>query len=359
MPVIAKPIYINGYKVHPTSKPYCIAEVGINHNGSLKQAIKMIDVAKNSGADAVKFQTFKADEFCGDPNQTFTYQSQGKTVTEPMINMFKRNEMSMSDWFSIKAYCDKIDITFLSTPQNLSDLKLLSKVGISAIKVGSDDLSNTPLLKSFSKFGLPMILSCGMGDLADVHKALDSISWFKKTKVMMMLCTSQYPTPPEDVNLTKIKTLQNAFPGLLVGFSDHTQGSLAASLAVAQGACILEKHFTMDNKLPGPDHWFSDNPAQLKSWVENIKTSHIMLGNPHLIPTKKELKMRTLARRSIVAIATIQLGEQFTSKNIAVRRPGTGLPSEFFSDIIGVRANRKILIGSPITFKELKNEDTR
>jgi len=171
-----------------------------------------------------------------------------------------------------------------------------------------------------------------------------------------MLCTSQYPTPPEDVNLTKIKTLQNAFPGLLTGFSDHTQGNLAASLAVAHGACILEKHFTMDNKLPGPDHWFSDNPSQLKEWVKNIKTSHKMLGTPHLIPTQKEMEMRTLARRSIVAITTIKNGEKFTAKNIAIRRPGTGLPSEFFSSVIGMRANRDIPIGLPITFKELKNE---
>lgn len=337
--------YIAGRIIGPDSPPYCIAEAGINHNGDLRLAKQMIDVAKEAGADAVKFQTFRAEEFCGDPGQMFTYASQGKEITESMLEMFRRYEFSPEQWREISEYCRDSDITFFSTPQNLSDLELLINIGIPAIKIGSDDLINLPLLKEVSAVGLPLLLSCGMSDLAEVHNALECTGWFSKNTVAVMLCTSQYPTPLEDVNLRKLLTLQMAFPGLVVGFSDHTQGYMSASLAVACGARIFEKHFTLDHDLPGPDHWFSENAESLKNWIDNIKGADAILGKPYLRPTHQELAMRTLARRSVVALQDIQSGERLGNENVGLRRPGDGLPPAMLDQFFGLTAARNIQKG--------------
>jgi len=343
-------------EITASSAPYCIAEVGINHNGCIVRAKKMVEVAKKSGADAVKFQTFKAEEFCGDPIQPYTYISKGVKVTEPMLTMFKRNEFSREQWHEIAQYCNEIDITFLSTPQNYSDLEILLEIGIQAIKIGSDDLTNTPLLDAYSKIGLPLILSCGMGDIADVHNALDVVGWYEgNTQIALLLCTSQYPTPPSDVNISKLETLRNAFPGLLLGFSDHTQGSLAACMAVGFGARVFEKHFTLSHDLEGPDHWFSEEPDQLSYWVERINKAHEMLGTPYIRPTNAELAMRVLARRSIVAIKDIKLGEKFNNQNIGLRRPGNGLSPSFLSGVIGLYATNDIMKGSCIKLGDMKS----
>ena len=252
----------------------------------------MMDVAKKAGADAVKFQTFKAEEFCGDPNQMFTYKSNGKEITEPMLDMFKRYELPEKNWREIKDYSDKIGITFFSTPQNKSDLDILQRIRVPAIKIGSDDFTNLPLISEYQTTGLPIILSCGMSNLSEVQQALEAAGWSKNYPVALLLCTSQYPTPPEDVNILKLRTLQNSFPGLLTGFSDHTQGFLAASLAVSLGAKIFEKHFTLDKKFEGPDHWFSADPNELNEWVRNIHDANAMLGKSVLNQQKLNLKIK-------------------------------------------------------------------
>lgn len=333
---------------------YCIAEVGINHNGDLAIAKRMIDAAKAAGADAVKFQTFKAEEFCGDQNQTFTYQSQGKQVTESMLEMFRRYEFPPESWHEIKAHCGAVGITFFSTPQNPSDLELLLKIGVPALKVGSDDFTNLPLIRSYIKSRLPLILSCGMSDLAEVHQALEAANWFDGYPVALMLCTSQYPTPPMDVNIAKLTTLQQAFPGLLVGFSDHTQGPLAAALAVSRGARIFEKHFTLDKGMPGPDHWFSEDPAGLTDWIASIRTADIMLGSPLITPTNAERQMRLIARRSVVALRDIKPGETFDGANTGLRRPGGGLSPDFIDNVIGLTATREIKKGERLSLGDMK-----
>jgi sialic acid synthase SpsE len=333
-------------------KPFIVAEAGINHNGDLKKAFKMIKVAKESGVDAVKFQTFKAEEFCGDKTQTFTYKSQGKEVTESMFEMFKRYEFNRDEWFQINKKCDDEDILFLSTPQNRTDLNLLLELGLSAIKVGSDDFTNLPLLEDYSTTKLPMIVSCGMSDLAEVCQALDIIGTFDGYPTILLLCTSQYPTPPEDVNLLKLKTLSNAFPGLVLGFSDHTQGSLASSIAVGFGAVFFEKHFTLDNNMQGPDHWFSENPENLKLWVDSIHSSYNMMGSALVRPTEKELKMRKLARRSIVTLKNIKKGEIFTKDNIGLRRAGEGMAPALIQDILGLYALHDLSEGELLELKD-------
>lgn len=347
---------INSRLIGESTPPYCIAEVGINHNGDISVAKKMIRVAKEAGADAVKFQTFTASEFCGDGDQLFTYISQGQSVTEKMLDMFKRYELPKNAWIEIKKCCDEEGITFISTPQNISDLELLLEVGLSAIKVGSDDLTNIPLLKAFSEKKIPLILSCGMSDIAEVHQALHAVNWYNThCELVLLLCTSQYPTPPDDVNLNKLGTLQQAFPGLMLGFSDHTQGPLAASLAVAFGANVFEKHFTLDNEMSGPDHWFSENPANLKIWVESIHRASVMLGSPYLLPTVEEEKMRKLARRSVVAIRSIKSGERLSPDNIGLRRPGNGLNPVLFNQIIGKRAAKGMPAGYLVQLGDFEN----
>jgi len=348
-----RPFQIAGRSIGPNDPPYCIAEVGINHNGDLAIAKRMIEVAKEAGADAVKFQTFKAEEFCGDPNQTFTYQSQGKTVTEPMLAMFQRYEFPPENWRAIKAYCEVVGITFFSTPQNISDLELLSDIGVPAIKVGSDDFTNLPLLRSYIESHLPLILSCGMSDLAEVHQALDAAGWFDGYPVALLLCTSQYPTPAEDVNINKLTTLQQAFPGLLVGFSDHTQGALAAALAVSRGARIFEKHFTLDKNMPGPDHWFSEDTAGFAEWIKNIRTADILLGSPFVRPTKAEQEMRLVARRSVIALRDITHGETLDNANTGLRRPGGGLAPDMIETVFGLTATRDIKKGDRLSLGDM------
>ena len=339
------------------TSPYCIAEVGINHNGDIELAKKMIEAAKFAGADAVKFQTFKAEEFCGDENQMFTYKSQGKEVTESMLNMFKRYEFKIEDWQQIKIHADKVGITFFSTPQNLSDLELLMTVGVPAIKIGSDDFTNIPLIKKFAEFDLPIILSCGMSNLAEVHHALDAGGWYEGKLVSLLLCTSQYPTPAEDVNINKLSTLQKSFPGLLLGFSDHTQGPLAAALAVSRGAKIFEKHFTLNNHMPGPDHWFSETPESLANWINTIKKADSLLGSPLILPTKKEQEMKTIARRSVTALNDIRAGELLTADNIGLRRPGNGMAPQFLDQVLGLKLLRNLKKGEKLLFGDFQNDE--
>lgn len=344
---------IGDTRIGPDTDPYIIAEVGINHNGNISLALEMIDVAKAAGADAVKFQTFKAEEFCGDPDQQFTYFSEGKEKTESMLEMFRRVELGSADWKTIKDHADRIGITFFSTPQNASDLDLLLPIGVPAVKIGSDDLTNLPLISKYSEAELPMILSSGMADLAEVHRALDAANWFKSKPVAILVCTSQYPTPPEDVNIQRIVALRSAFPGLLVGFSDHTQGNEAAVMAMALGAKIFEKHFTLSHDLPGPDHWFSSNPTELASWVKSIRAAHAMLGTGIVAPSKKEVEMRELARRSVVALEDIAVGMILDERAIGLRRPGNGISPELLPSILGRISKNAIKRGSKIVWSDL------
>jgi len=339
---------INNYEISKENSPFIIAEAGINHNGNVERAIEMVRAAKNADVTAIKFQTFKADEFISDSSLTYTYMSQGKSITEPQLDLFKRCELSHDDFYKIKKTCDDEKIIFLSTPQNKSDLDFLLELGISAIKVGSDDFTNIPLLKYYSKTKLPIIISCGMATLKEIEETFTAIGTLDGYPTALLLTTSEYPTPPQNVNLQKLRTLSEKFPGIPLGYSDHTQGNLASSIAISFGACIFEKHFTLDNSLPGPDHWFSSNPSNLKIWSDSIKTSYQMMGSSEILPTESEIKMKTIARRSIVALVDIDIGETLNEKNIGLRRPGDGLPPKMFEKLLGKKANKNYEIGDKI-----------
>ena len=335
-------------------EPYIIAEAGINHNGNMNLAKEMILVAKDCGVDAVKFQTFCAKDFIQDRSLYYTYKSQGKVITEPIIDMFERAEFTVNEWIELKRYCDEQGILFLSTPGNLSDLEFLISIGVKAVKIGSDDFVNIPLIRKYAKKTVPLLLSCGMATEEEIDLTLKNAGFGNGKDMCLFLCTSQYPTPPEDVNIKKLLTLQDRYPDLVVGLSDHTQGSTAACMAVAMGAKVFEKHFTLDHDLPGPDHWFSETPESLKNWVESIKEAYRMLGNPELKPTDEEQKKRLEYHRSVTSAIEIKKGEVFNEENLCMRRPGNGIHAKHWDDIIGRKATHTIPKNVQLTWKDIE-----
>ncbi len=338
-----------------SSEPFIIAEVGINHNGDLKLAKKMILAAKEAGVDAVKFQTFRTEEFIQDKEEMYTYQSQGIQVTESQYEMFKRTEFSEEEWKEIKSFCDEQKLIFLSTVSGIDGLELLLRIGVDAIKVGSDDFVNIPLLSKYEKYGLPMIVSCGMATEEEIKKALRTLCVQEGHPVCLMLCTSEYPTPSEDVNARKLLTISEKFPQVIPGLSDHTQGSVAAIVATAYGARVFEKHFTLAHNLYGPDHWFSADPVELKEWVDGIRTAYIMLGNSELKPTETEKKQRFVMHRSITATTEIKTGDVLTNGTLALLRPGNGIGAMYWENIIGKRAKRDISSGTKLTWEDIND----
>ena len=332
---------------------YIIAEAGINHNGSVKIAKQMIDVAKECKVDAVKFQTFTAEEFVNNEDETYEYKSQGKQIKEPMMKMFKRHEFTEEEWSEIVSYCNKKNLTFLSTPQNISDLELLLDYGISAIKVGSDDLTNLELLETYSKKGLPMLISTGMGYMSEIDEAIRTIKKYNN-KLAVFHCISSYPTEFSEVNLKAIKTLQKSYPRVVVGFSDHTFGIEAPIAATALGMKIYEKHFTLDHDMQGPDHKFSANPNQLNKIVKGIRNIERGLGDGKIRPSKNELDMREIAQRSIVANSKLQKGKIITEDDLIFKRPGTGIPPKNKKYLLGRKLNETVEKNELITLDKLK-----
>jgi len=299
---------------------FIIAEVGINHNGDINTAKKMIDSAKECGVDCVKFQTFKAEEFVSDPTQTYTYRSQGKEITESMLEMFQRYEFTEQNWVEIIDYCRQKEIVFCSTAQNPSDLDyLFTLTELPFIKVGSDDLTNLELMAHYASKQKPMIISAGMAYASEIEDAVNAIRETGNEDITVLHCVSSYPTESYEVNLKKIPTIKEAF-NVKVGFSDHTIGSSAAVGSVCFGATIIEKHFTLDNNAAGPDHWFSITPDKLKQYVNDIRFIENAIGNATLRPTEKELTMRNIARRKIVASHNLKAGDIITKNSITFKK---------------------------------------
>tara|TARA_B110000014_G_scaffold263115_1_gene258870 strand:+ start:3957 stop:5009 length:1053 start_codon:yes stop_codon:yes gene_type:complete len=348
-----KMIQIKNHTIEKYHSPFIISEAGLNHNGELEKAFRMIEIAKESGSDAIKFQTYTATDFISEPNQTYTYHSQGNEITESMIDMFERCEFTTNEWFEIKKKCEEEKIIFLSTPVNPSDLEFLIKLDVPAVKIGSSDLTNLPLLKSCKDTGLPILLSCGMASTKEISESLKILGSPEKIPVVLLVCTSEYPTPTSDVNLLRFQTFSELFPDIPLGFSDHTQGTLASSLAIAMGSCVFEKHFTLDHNLPGPDHWFSEDPTGLKQWIESIRLSFKMMGSSMIKPTLAETKMKKIARKSIVALEDISKGEVL-GKKIGVKRPGYGLSPTLISEITNKKSNKTIKKNSLLKLEDFE-----
>jgi N-acetylneuraminate synthase/N,N'-diacetyllegionaminate synthase len=332
---------------------YIIAEIGINHNGDMQLAKQMIDVAIDCGVNAIKFQIFKPEEFISDPNSTYTYFSKGINITESMLQMFKRYEFNEKEWTEIFNYCSGKKIDCFATPQNPSDLDfLLSIVDVPVIKVGSDDLTNLELLDYYARKGKPLIISAGMAYLSEIEDAVNTIYGAGNCDIVILHCISTYPTDAEDVHLRKMLTIRQAF-NVITGFSDHTVGSTAAIGAVALGALMIEKHFTLDKNLPGPDHRFSSDPEELKNLVKSIRFIEKAMGDTTIKPTLKECEMRNLARRSITASADIAQGQIIQRNLVDLKRPGTGLPPKFLKYLLGRKARIAIKKNEQITFDQI------
>jgi len=331
---------------------FIIAEAGVNHNGKLELAKKLVDAAKEAGADAVKFQTFKSEKIVTPEAEQAKYQIENIGKKESQLEMLKRLELFYSDFEKLKKYCDKKGIIFLSTPHSCTkDVDLVAKL-CPAIKVGSGDLTNLPLLKYVAKKKLPIILSTGMATLKEVREAVEMILPINK-KLILLHCTTNYPTALKEVNLKAMLTMKKEF-NLPVGYSDHTLGILVPIMAVTMGASIIEKHFTLDKNLPGPDHKASLSPEELKEMIRNIRNTEIILGSGAKKPTKSEEKIKKVTRKSIVAKVNIPVGSKIIRKMLAIKRPGTGVEPKNLDRIIGKIARKYITADTLIKFKDLK-----
>lgn len=323
--------------VGPTQPCLLVAEIGINHGGSLDTALEMVRAASASGADAVKVQAFDAAEFCTDAAM---YQG------ERQIDMFRRFELSATALSAIAQECKKLGVIFFGTPASVEQARVLLALGAPCFKIGSDDLIHLPLLRALAKFGVPMILSSGMADRCEIEDALEAVNGLP---VILLHCVSQYPTPSRHANLLRMDMLRGKHR--LVGYSDHTDGVSAAVGAVWLGACMIEKHFTLDRSGSGPDHAFSADPPQFTEMALRIREAEAMLGTGQVDPGPEELVMRVTARRSIVAARALEVGTEITADVLAYKRPGDGLPPRMAYEMVGkclaraVAANEQIREG--------------
>jgi N,N'-diacetyllegionaminate synthase len=318
------------------NKTFIIAEAGVNHNGNIEIAKKMIEVAKECGADAIKFQTFKAEKVISKYAPKAEYQKQTTGETDSQLEMVKKLELSFDDFVALKEYCDELNIMFLSTPFDFESIDFLNDLGLEIFKIPSGEITNLPYLEKIGKLGKKVILSTGMADLGEIEDALDILisCGTKKENITVLHCNTEYPTPYEDVNLLAMLTIKEAFK-VKVGYSDHTLGIEIPIAAVALGASVIEKHFTLDKNMEGPDHKASLEPHELKAMIDAIVNIEKALGNGMKKPSKSELKNKDIVRKSIVAKREIKKGEIFTEDNITVKRPGTGISPMRWYEVLG------------------------
>ncbi|WP_103604597.1 N-acetylneuraminate synthase [Campylobacter concisus] len=318
------------------NKVFIIAEAGVNHNGDINLAKKLIDIAAKAGADAVKFQTFKATLNISKNAQKANYQKQNTDKNESQLDMIKKLELNENIHKELITYCKQKNITFLSTPFDSDSIKLLDELGLSTFKIPSGEITNLPYLRQIGGLNKKIILSTGMANLGEVESAIEVLikSGTKHGNISLLHANTQYPTPMEDVNLKAMITLKNAF-GLEVGYSDHTLGIEVDIAAVAMGAKIIEKHFTLDKSMPGPDHKASLEPDELVAMVRAIRNIELALGDGLKHFSKSESENIKIARKSIVAKCDIKKGEIFSEKNICVKRPGDGINPMRWDEVIG------------------------
>ncbi len=348
-----------------TASTFVIAEAGVNHNGDLGRALEMIRVAADAGADAVKFQTFTAENLVTSSAPKAVYQKRNVGGGDTQFEMLRALELPRASYSQLTKACTKAGIEFMSTPFDIDNARFLAALPeVKRLKVASGEITNAPLLLEMARSGKPVVLSTGMSSLDDIKAALGVIAFgytkpsaepssdnFNKalmsdegkgalqTKVSILHCTSEYPAPPDSINLRAMKVLSDAF-GLPVGLSDHSQGISVPTAAVALGAVIIEKHFTLDRSLPGPDHEASLTPSELKEMVSAIRTVEQAMGSPEKSPVSAEIDTQTIARKSLVALKPISPGEKFSAENLGAKRPGGGISPLAYWSYLGRRASR-------------------
>ena len=322
---------------------FIIAEAGVNHNGNEAIAHKLVDAAAEAGADAVKFQTFRASELVSASAPKALYQRRTTDVTESQLSMIRRLELDETAHRSLMEQCSQRGIRFLSSPFDLHSIDFLHSLGLEAFKIPSGEITNIPYLRRIGSCGVPVILSTGMSVLGEIEKALEVLEHVgtPRERITLLHCTTEYPAPVGEINLRAMETLLQAFPGIAgVGYSDHTQGIHIPVAAVAMGACVIEKHFSLDRNMEGPDHKASLEPDELASMVRAIRDVERARGDGIKRPTDSELSNIRVARKSLVAARPIQKGEVFSEENLTVKRPGTGVSPLLWDDYIGRTALR-------------------
>ena len=333
-------------------RTFIIAEAGVNHNGSIKKALKLIDVAKLSGANAIKFQTFKAENLTTDYAPKAEYQKYKSLKNETQFQMLKKLELTDAMHKACFKECKKKKIIFISSAFDIESLYYLKKFKLSYFKVPSGEITNIPYLEVLGKFRKKIILSTGMSNISEIKKALKTltINGTKKINITLMQCTSAYPAPYDEINLNTIVTLRDIFK-LNIGFSDHSLGVQASLAAVALGAKVIEKHITLSKKLKGPDHRASLDPKEFKFMVQGIRIVEKSLGSKIKKVTKSEKKNIYIVRKSIVASTKIKKNEKFSVFNITCKRPGTGISPLFFKKLIGKKSMKNFNKNDLITIK--------
>lgn len=326
---------------------YIIAEAGVNHNGKLDLALKLCDAAKDAGVDAVKFQTWKTENVVTAQARQAAYQTENTGVEESQFDMLKKLELSYDHFRYIQDYCKKIGIDFLSTPDEEESLAFLVSLGLPFIKVGSGEVTNIPYLRKIASCGKPVILSTGMSTLAQVAIAYDTLLKAGAPKVSLLHCTTNYPCPYDEVNLRAMQTLKDAFK-CQVGYSDHTMGTEIPVAAVAMGAEIIEKHFTLGRTMEGPDHKASLEPAELKLMVEQIRHIEVAMGDGIKRPNKSEAENAKVVQKSILAKRPIKQGETLTEDMLVAKRAGEGISAKYWDMVVGANAIKDFEIDEPI-----------
>jgi len=322
-------------------KTFIIAEAGVNHNGSIDIAKKLIDVAAETGADAVKFQTFKAERLVCKSAAKADYQKKTTDADESQFGMIKRLELNEDAHKELMGYCRDKGIIFLSTPFDLESIDMLDNLGLEIFKIPSGEITNLPYLRKIGRLKKKVILSTGMADLGEIGNAINVLTEYgtRKDDITVLHCNTEYPTPFEDVNLVAMLTIKDAFK-VKVGYSDHTVGIEISIAAAALGATVIEKHFTLDKNMKGPDHKASLEPDELKAMVHAIRNVEKALGNGIKKPSRSEMKNIRVVRKSIVAAKDIKKGEVFGEDNITVKRPAGGISPMEWDNILGKRAKR-------------------
>jgi N,N'-diacetyllegionaminate synthase len=323
---------------------FLAAEIGINHNGDMDLAHQSIDAAADAGADAVKFQNYRTEDFLPDHSLTHEYVSKGKTVVESQYDMFKRCELAPESLRELRAHCDTRKVVFFSTPTSEEGLRELTEMGAALLKNGSDYLGHLPLIRAMARTGLPTVISTGMATSDDVKDAVEAFRGAGGKDLILLHCTSSYPTAPEDMHLRKIAALAATFD-CTVGLSDHTDGIVAAIGAVALGACMIEKHFTLDKNLPGPDHRFSADPAEFRLLSQSVRTLEKSLGSEEIKPATSEALGRRDYRLSCVAALELPAGHHLTTSDIAFRRPGFGFPPKALASLVARELAKRVPSG--------------
>lgn len=321
---------------------YIIAEAGVNHNGDIHTAKKLAMAAKEAGADAVKFQTFCTEDLVAENAPAAEYQKKNLGKDTSQYEMLKKLELSYAEFRELKQYCEKIGIVFLSTPFDLKSLNFLDEIGISLWKVPSGEITNYPYLVRIANTGKPIIMSTGMSEIEEIENALKVLQKNGADQISLLHCTTEYPAPKESVNLRVIDTLAQKF-NVSVGYSDHTTGIEIPIAAVARGAEIIEKHFTLSRKMEGPDHKASLEPDELRQMVSCIRNVEMALGDGNKHCTDIELKNRKVARKSIVALKDIKAGDILSEVNLTTKRPGNGICPMEWENILGQEAIRDYL----------------